>query len=196
MFTGLIRHLGTISQKTPSSLGSSVFSITPQNKDFLQTLTIGDSISIDGVCTSVTDIYSSYFKVFCSKITLSKTTFRHQKIKTLVNLEKTLKVGDPVEGHFIYGHVESTSSVIKIQKNAKSVLIHIKTPPALQDFIFATASIAINGVSLTVALASKSSFSVNIIPITYKKTNLFLLRINSFVNIETDMLLKTPKNKR
>ena len=194
MFTGIIQSLGTLDIV---NLNKNIFNIKTDLD--LSNCLIGTSICCDGVCLTVIDIKnnnSSYiFSVNIGEETIKRTNINLWKIGKKINLEKSLKVGDELSGHFVYGHIDLNLSVNSIIKLENSWMIEISLINSyeyknLQKFIVEKGSISINGISLTVANVFKESFNVSIIPHTYFNTNLSLLSKKDLVNIEFDPLAR------
>ena len=154
---------------------------------------IGSSISCSGACLTVEKYNRNIVKFYVSKETLSKTTFKSLKKGNLINLEKSLKYGNRISGHFVQGHVDATCSIKKIDFIGKSWLIYFKLPRKYKKYLVPKGSIAINGVSLTIAKILKYGFQISIIPQTLKLTNLFLLKEKDLTNVEFDILGKYIK---
>ena len=155
---------------------------------------IGSSISCSGACLTVEKYNRNIVKFYVSKETLSKTTFKSLKKGNLINLEKSLKYGNRISGHFVQGHVDTTCSIKKIDFIGKSWLIYFKLPRKYKKYLVPKGSIAINGVSLTIAKILKYGFQISVIPQTLKLTNLFLLKEKDLINVEFDILGKYIKN--
>ena len=151
---------------------------------------IGTSISCSGACLTVEQYNRNIVKFYVSKETLSKTTFQSLKKGNLINLEKSLKYGNRISGHFVQGHVDTTCSIKKIDFIGKSWLIYFKLPRKYKKYLVPKGSIAINGVSLTIAKILKYGFQISVIPQTLKLTNLFFLKEKDLVNVEFDILGK------
>lgn len=152
--------------------------------------TIGESLSVDGICSTVVARGPNYFDVEYMPETLSKTTAGMFLPKRVVNLERSLKWNDRVHGHFVAGHIDARGKVIAIGKDGRSRIITISIPPELGKFIAPRGSIAVNGVSLTIARASRRRIEVALIPYTLRMTNLGVLKKGDEVNIECDLLAR------
>ena len=155
---------------------------------------IGSSISCSGACLTVEKYNRNVVKFYVTKETLSKTTFKLLKKGSLINLEKPLKYGNRLSGHFVQGHVDTTCSIKKIYFIGKSWLINFKLPNKYKKYLVPKGSIAINGASLTIAKILKYGFQVSVIPQTLKLTNLFFLKEKYLVNVEFDILGKYIKS--
>lgn len=150
----------------------------------------GDSISLDGVCTTVEEIKGKVFTVFLMPETLDKSTLGEITGEHFLNLELPLRLNDLVGGHLVSGHVDTTAEVLKVVNEPDSRVLTFKIPEEFTRYIIYKGSITVNGVSLTVTNVTKSSFSVALIPYTLKHTNLGELKKGSKVNIELDLVAK------
>ena len=192
MFNGIIYNKGSITviKKSPRYvLGSSVIevksNISFNKKD------IGESVCCDGVCLTLIRIKKGSFLFYLSKETLKRSNFKYAKVGKTLNLEKSLKHGQKVSGHYVQGHVDSTAQVNQIKIIDKSWIIKLKLQDKkLSRYLVEKASISINGVSLTISKISKSFFEITVIPHTLKLTNLINLKPKDFVNVELDIFSK------
>ena len=125
-----------------------------------------------------------------SQETINCTNLSDLKKGSIVNLEKSLKVGDEISGHFVFGHVDCTTKILKINKIGKSHQVELAITKETKKFILRKCSIALNGISLTVNKASKGKFSVNIVPYTWENTNFHSIREGEIINVEVDMLAR------
>ena len=141
-----------------------------------------------------TNVLSLSFDV--SKETVNCTNFNHIKIGDLVNIEKSLRVGDEISGHFVFGHVDDTASLVSSIKIGGSYELKFKISKKLSKFIAKKGSIAINGISLTINNFKKGEIYLNIIPYTWKKTNLNKLKVGDRINLEVDMLARYVTQNR
>tara|TARA_Y100000590_G_scaffold314223_1_gene355238 strand:+ start:1359 stop:1943 length:585 start_codon:yes stop_codon:yes gene_type:complete len=186
MFSGIIQGIGKIVD-------------IKSNDTFIQTnidlsdCKIGTSICCNGVCltaTSIEQLDNNQF-VFCVNIgeeTKKRSTFSLQDLSQIINIEKSLKVGDEISGHFVYGHIDCTSHISKIEKLESSWNLEIQINDYMNKFIVEKGSISINGISLTIATKTSNNFTISIIPHTYDNTNLKTLKVNDLVNVEFDAL--------
>jgi riboflavin synthase len=153
-------------------------------------LYIDQSIAHNGVCLTVTDIQPPYYKVTLIKETLDKTNFKYSKINDIVNIERSIKIGDRIDGHFVYGHIDTVGIVKHINDLNGSKELIIEHPENPYFITIPKGSIAVNGISLTVVESDKNKFSVHIIPYTYEHTNIKYLSIGDAVNLEFDTIGK------
>lgn len=191
MFTGLVQALGTI-----RSLGGDRWQITcvTQPDDvILRDLAIGDSVAVDGVCLTVMEVLNQGFIAAASPETLRRTTLGQRHIDNgFVNLETSLRVGSKLGGHFVMGHVDGVGRLQALEQTATSWEMSFTAADAIARYIVPKGSIAVNGVSLTVAEYEPGLnwFKAAVIPLTYAETNLRYLRPGSWVNLEADILGK------
>lgn len=190
MFTGLVQSVGQLQRLSPYQL-----KITCQSTHdpVLVGIALGDSIAVDGVCLTVEKILAKGFIAAASPETLSKSTLGVIAENGKVNLEPSLRVGSKIGGHFVTGHVDGTGKLARSHQagNAWEMSFHGLTP-LVARYIVSKGSIAINGVSLTIAECNSSGdwFSTAVIPVTYAETNLQYLRPEDPVNLEGDVLGK------
>mgnify|MGYP001034614502 CR=1 FL=1 len=191
MFSGIIKHTGKINSiyKTNNNCVMEILSKIKFSKS-----EIGSSISCSGACLTIEKYKGNLTRFYVSKETLSRTNFKYLKKGDLVNLEKSLKYGDRISGHFVQGHVDATSAIKKIDFIGKSYFMNFKLPNKFRKYLIQKGSITINGVSLTISKILKDGFQIVIIPHTLKLTNLIYLKKRSVVNVEFDVLGKYIKN--
>jgi riboflavin synthase len=197
MFTGIIKNIGVIKELTKKNNGyflSVISNLNFTKKD------IGTSISCSGVCLTLTKIKKNNKKnelfFYLSKHTILTSAYKYLKSGDIINLEKSMKYGDEFAGHFVQGHVDTTIKVLNINSNnSKSWTIFFNMPKKFKKFLIEKGSIAINGVSLTIAEIFANKFKVVIIPHTLQNTNLLKLQKNNYVNVEIDLIAKTLLKK-
>ena len=190
MFTGIVQNLGRVISYANGELEISTLLD-------LSDCQIGSSICCNGVCLTATEINvkdDQYtFKVNVGEETQERTNFSSEKFNELakINIEKSLKIGDEISGHFVYGHVDRTTNITNIKKLDNSWEFYFQNfKNKDKNFIVEKGSIAINGISLTIAQADVKDFSISVIPHTYDNTNLKYLKIQDLVNIEFDYLAR------
>jgi len=195
MFTGIIQNLGEVINFSNGELEI----LTSLD---LSDCRIGSSICCNGVCLTTTYINqinkNFIFKVNVGEETQSRTNFSPNFINKLVkiNIEKSLKIGDEISGHFVYGHVDRITKINKINELANSWEFHFDRFRNQDDrFLVEKGSIAINGISLTIAKVYNEAFSISVIPYTYENTNLKFLKQSDIVNIEFDYLARFSEKK-
>jgi riboflavin synthase len=167
--------------------------VSQSSESVMQDLAYGDSVAVDGVCLTVAEICPDGFIATASPETLRRTTLgREETQQTYVNLETSLRVGGKVGGHFVMGHVDGIGRLLSAERTATSWEMTFAAPEAIARYIVPKGSIAVNGISLTVAAYEPelSQFTVAVIPLTYAETNLSLLLPGSWVNLEGDILGK------
>ena len=197
MFTGIVEGLGKIKRLTMKG-ADAVLEI--ESGISLADVNIGDSIAVNGACLTVTAKTEKTFIADVSAESLSKTTLQHLKSGEKVNLEKSLRVGGFVGGHFVLGHVDGTARILSRTQKSGSLILAVEMDEKLARYIVEKGSVAIDGVSLTVNKLEKGRFYVNMIPHTAAVTALEARKEGDWVNIETDVLgkyveklLQTPR---
>jgi len=191
MFNGIITYTGKI-KKLHKKNNNCILEIESKMK--FKNNELGSSISCSGVCLTLERKKRSIIKFYLSKETLNRSIFRTAKINDIINLEKPIKFGNRISGHFVQGHVDATTIVNKIAHVGKSWIIYFKMPKKFRKYIVEKGSIAINGVSLTIAKKQKNNFQISIVPHTLKLTNLLKLKTKDAVNVEFDIFAKYIKN--
>ncbi len=153
-------------------------------------LRLGQSITVDGICSTVTQLGTPFFEVEYMPETLKKTTVRDFQKGSWVNLERSLTLRDYIDGHLVSGHIDTRAKVAKIKEIGDTKEITFAVPKAFMKYIVEKGSIAINGISLTVVAAKGTAVSVALIPYTLTHTNLGLLKVRDSVNVEVDMVAR------
>lgn len=183
MFTGLIEELGTVlsvSKGTKSSV------LVIKAKKVLEDVKIGDSISTNGVCLTVTDFTKDTFTVDVMPETIQRSNLKYANSGSIVNLERALRMGDRLGGHMVSGHIDGHCKVIAIEKDDNAVWYTLEAPPSILKYIIEKGSVALDGISLTVASCDLRQFKVSIIPHTHAVTTLSQRRIGDLINVECD----------
>ena len=192
MFSGIIAALGVVKNISYDDIYSFDIEIKKINlEEFEESnnlIKIGCSISCSGVCLTLTKKKYNILTFDVSKETMNKTNLSNWKIGDLVNLERALRVGDEIGGHFVTGHVDTVLEIQKIIEEDGSRILYIKLNDEISPYIASKGSITIEGISLTVNEVNNDYFNVNIIPFTWDNTNLSKIKVNDFVNIEIDLL--------
>lgn len=188
MFTGIVEGLATI-KGIKKGRKDTKLSLESKDIDLSGTM-LGDSISINGICLTVISCEDKVYSVEASHETLSKTNLKKLRIGSAVNIERSLKVGDRLGGHFVTGHIDGTGKIDTITPIGDSLVIWISVPEHLIKYIVGKGSVAVDGVSLTVNEVEAESFSVNIIRYTQDVTILNKARPGDIVNIECDIIGK------
>ena len=187
MFTGLVAELGTVQRLARQ--GNS-YHLTVGAKKVLENLKIGDSVAVNGACLTVVRMDDSGFTADVMPETVRLTNIGSLQPGSKVNLERTLRLCDGLDGHIVSGHVEGLGTIYEQRPEGIAVVVTIATPPELLKYIIKKGSIAIDGISLTVTEVTDTSFSVSLIPHTAKETTLGLKKVGDSVNLETDILGK------
>ena len=194
MFTGIVSHIGIVKKIShPDDWELSVDVINDKNSvnDFnINLLTIGASISCSGICLTLKKIFKNTLFFDVSDETREKTNFSTWKVGTLINLEKSLKVGDELGGHFVYGHVDTTALIRSIEKINGSYKITFNINRNFLKYFASKGSVSVDGVSLTVNDVDKDFFTVNIVPFTWLHTSFKNYKTGTVVNIEIDILAR------
>ena len=190
MFCGIIKHTGKI-KKISRNKNNCIIEIF--SKIQFSRSEIGSSVSCSGTCLTLEKYSENLCKFYISRETLNRTNFKSINKGDLVNLEKSLKYGDRISGHFAQGHVDTTSIIKKIDFVGKSWFVNFKLPKKYKKYLIQKGSITINGVSLTISKILKDGFQIVVIPQTLKLTNLMYLKEKDVVNIEFDVLGKYIK---
>lgn len=199
MFTGIIEEVGTV--QTIQNGGNSSF-IKVKAEKILEDIHIGDSIAVNGVCLTVTN-YSK--EMFCADVmneTLRRSSLGSLKNGSPVNLERAMSANGRFGGHIVSGHIDGTGNISSVKNDGIAIWYTINTIPEIMDYIIEKGSIAIDGISLTVAKVSENDFSVSIIPHTAQQTILSYKKAGDIVNLENDIVGKyikkfiNPDNKK
>ena len=186
MFTGLIETVGHVSGVAAVSSGYRLRIRTELSPE----LTPGESVAVNGVCLTVTAVEGDEWRADIGPETARVTTFGLMKPEQPVNLERSLRAGDRFGGHFVQGHVDSVGTIENVRRDGDAHWLTISFPGALAPLLIPKGSIAVDGISLTVAALRERQFDVMIIPFTWSHTNLSSLSVKDQVNIECDMLGK------
>jgi riboflavin synthase len=188
MFTGIILGMGRIVSVTEKG-GDLEFAIEAAALR-PRSIAVGDSVSVQGVCLTATRFEGETFFADVSRETLAKTTLGALEPGGRVNLEPSLRAGDPLGGHLVSGHVDAVGTLQRLEKDARSIRLEFELPPALMRFLAPKGSICIDGVSLTVNGVGERSFDVNIIPHTGEVTTLGGIGEGARVNVEIDVIAR------
>ena len=191
MFNGIIKNTGIINRLYKKNNNCFLYILS---KIKFTKKEIGSSISCSGACLTLEKYNRNLSKFYISKETLGKTIFKTSIKGDIINLEKPLKYGERISGHFVQGHVDTTAAVKKINLVGKSLQINFKFSKKFKKYLVQKGSITINGVSLTIAKILIDGLQIVIIPQTLKLTNLIHLKEKDVVNIEFDVLGKYIKN--
>ena len=187
MFTGIIKKTAKVISNAKKNKGYELVLLSNlkcKKKD------IGSSICVNGVCLTLTSFINKNLFFFISYKTFELTNFKYLKKNSIVNLERSLKFGDEIAGHFVQGHIDTIGKIKSIKKQLKTWTIAVSISPNYSSYLIDKGSISINGVSLTIVKVNKNIFTLVIIPHTLKETNLINLTKNDIVNVEFDIVIK------
>ena len=190
MFSGIIENFGIVKEFKKYKDYKLVIESNLKFKDVKK----GSSVSCNGVCLTVTKkirkpkIIILYFDV--SSETVKCSNFDQIKIGDKINIEKSLKLGDEISGHFVFGHVDDTAKLVSSKEVGDSFQLTFKVSNKIIRYLARKGSVSLNGISLTINNITKNNFSVNIVPYTWKKTNLSKIKIGDRINLEVDMLAR------
>lgn len=188
MFTGIVEQLGTVAAVDREDTGGRTLEIRSAYEP--ESLEIGESIAVDGVCLTVSKLGAEEFEVDLSPETLQRSTLSEVSAGEHLHLERALRVGDRLGGHFVQGHVDGVGEVSSQRREGDGWRVVIDVPNGLDRYLVEKGSVAVDGVSLTVAERSGSSFAVAIVPHTDDVTKFGDISVGTAVNIEVDMLGK------
>ena len=196
MFSGIIEQVGEVINIEDRGDRRLAIKTKFAKKD----IKIGSSVCCNGVCLTVHTIKKNKANLVLSfdvsKETLKCTNFNNLYSGSLINLEKSLKVGDEISGHFVFGHVDTVSKLKSKKKSGKSYILEFTMPKNIRKLVIKKGSISINGISLTVNKTTKDCFFVNIVDYTWNHTNLRKISLKDIVNIEVDMLARYVTNSK
>ena len=183
MFTGIIEEIGKISSITKNRIQINA-------KTVLEDIKLGDSIAVNGVCLTVTNIDANGFTADVSDETLSVSALGRLKSGDFVNLERAMKLNDRFGGHIVSGHVDGVGKIINLRQNGDFYDLQIELNENQSKYVIKKGSITINGISLTIADVNNDKIMIAVIPHTFENTTLKTLKIGDYVNIEVDMISK------
>ena len=187
MFTGLIQDMGKI-QRLERRGGGVRLTISTQLN--LSAAKIGDSISVDGACLTIIQLAGTSFTVEVSPETLQRTTLSSVREGQLVNLEGAMRMSDPLGGHLVSGHVDGMGEIVEVTSEGNSLRYRFRVPREISRYLIEKGSVAVDGISLTVAVCQDREFSVAVIPHTAQTTTLGKKKAGERVNVENDMIGK------
>tara|TARA_B100000242_G_scaffold226388_1_gene166792 strand:- start:150 stop:761 length:612 start_codon:yes stop_codon:yes gene_type:complete len=194
MFTGIVSHIGKVNKIShPDDWELLIDVINNNNPDSsfnINSIAIGASISCSGICLTLKKVSNNTLFFDVSDETRKKTNFSTWKVGSLINLEKSLKVGDELGGHFVYGHVDTTAVISSIEKINGSYKITLNINRDFLKYFASKGSVSVDGVSLTVNDVDNDFFTVNIVPFTWLHTSFKNYKIGTVVNIEIDILVR------
>jgi len=191
MFTGLIQEVGTILSVSQNTEGKEFIIKAP---GLIKEIQIDDSVATNGCCLTATQIKGDTFKVQAIHMTLQKTSIGGLKSGDKVNLELSLRPNDRLGGHFVQGHVNAVGKIKQIKTMGENWEIEVTIPKDLRKYMISEGSVAIEGISLTIARLTSESLTVSIIPHTLEKTTLGTKKVGDDLNLEVDMIAKYIEN--
>ena len=196
MFSGIVEQVGKVNKIEERG----DYHLTIRTTFLKKQLKIGSSVCCNGVCLTVHTMKQNKnsldLSFDVSKETISCTNVEQLEIGSSINLEKSLRVGDEISGHFVFGHIDTISKLRSLEKIGKSYKLKFSMPNNIKKLVIKKGSIAINGISLTVNKTTKDSFFVNIVDYTWNHTNFKKIEVNDLVNIEVDMLARYVTNSK
>ena len=187
MFTGIIEEVGSV-KEIKEKQDAKGFKITA--KKILEDLKVGDSVNISGACQTVIEIGKNFFVVEAMQETLARTNFGQLKVNESVNLERSLRLSDRLDGHLVSGHIDVVGEILDIIPKQDSHIFKIGFGKKYSPLVIEKGSIAVEGISLTLIEAGENYFTVGIIPYTWGNTNLQYKKVNEVVNLEFDLIGK------
>lgn len=187
MFTGIVEEIGHIKE---IKKGISSMILTIEAYEIMSDLKLGDSVATNGVCLTVTELGKNFYKADVMHETMRRSSLGELRAGSKVNLERAMRADGRFGGHIVSGHIDGTGKIESIQKDDNAVWYTIKAPQEIMHYIVEKGSIAIDGISLTVANTDSDSFKVSIIPHTLKETILSEKREGDIVNLENDIVGK------
>jgi riboflavin synthase len=186
MFTGLVEQVGTLAGREPVEGGLRLTITAPLASE----LSAGESVAVNGVCLTAVTLGGGCFSAEVGPETARVTTLAELQVGSAINLERALRADGRFGGHFVQGHVDAVSTILALRPEADFLWLTVGLPPALARFVVPKGSIAVDGISLTVAALYGDRFDVQIVPFTLEHTNLRMARPGARVNIECDLLGK------
>lgn len=187
MFTGIIEETGKLKS---ISGGADTCVVRIEARTVLEGTKLGDSIAVNGVCLTVARLGSQYFEADVSHETIRRTSFEHLAVGAPVNLERALRVEDRLGGHIVSGHIDGTGTLIRIANDGNSYIYEISAGPDIISQLVEKGSIAVEGISLTIAQLGETGFAISVIPHTRAHTNLIEKKPGCLVNLECDIIGK------
>lgn len=187
MFTGIIEEVGSVDSIKKSTRSSKLWI---KGKKIFDDLKLGDSVAVNGVCLTVSNFRGNVFEADVMSETLSRSSLGSLKVGSKVNLERAMAANSRFGGHIVSGHIDGKGTIFKLKKDDNAVWVGIKTDAKISKYIIEKGSVAIDGISLTVARESEGEFWVSIIPHTGIETTLLGKAVGDIVNLENDVIGK------
>ncbi len=191
MYTGLVQTLGRVQKVTANESGKEFVFYCP---DLVQDIKIDDSIAINGVCLTATALTETGFKAQAVHITLEKTNLGKLSVDQKVNVELSMKYSDRVGGHFVQGHVNGVATFLRATTKGENNEVWFKAPTELKKYLLKEGSVALDGISLTIADVKDDEFLITFIPHTWSATQIHTRSIGDELNLEVDMMAKMMAN--
>ena len=185
MFSGIVEAVGRIRGAAPTAAGTRLAIDSP-----FESLALGESVCVSGVCLTVVGISEAGFDADVSPETLRRSKLGQLRAGDAVNLERSLRVGDRLSGHLVFGHVDGIGTLVAAEADGDSLLLRFAAPPTITRYLVEKGSIAVDGVSLTVFDCREDAFSVAVIPHTADVTTIGRLQAGESVNLESDMIAR------
>jgi riboflavin synthase len=193
MFTGLIEETGKVATVAKKRGG---WKIRVDAAKIARRLKTGDSVAVSGVCLTALNISKTSFEADLAEETVARTSLSRLKTGAMVNLELPMKAGSPLGGHIVQGHVDGVASLISLKKTSgEDWRLRLSLPKQLANYVVEKGSLAVEGISLTVAKIAGEIVDIAVIPHTHKATNLSRLKVNDPLNIEVDVLAKYAEKR-
>lgn len=183
MFTGIVEEVGRV-----KAIGNGILQI--EASKVLEDVHLGDSIAVNGICLTVTSFSSHSFQADVMPETIKRTSLGELKLGSPVNLERALTLASRLGGHIVSGHIDGTGRIVSLKDDKNAILMKIQAESSILRYIVEKGSVALDGISLTVAEVSNRDFTVSLIPHTRQATNLSSKREGSLINIENDVVGK------
>ncbi|HTU32260.1 MAG TPA: riboflavin synthase [Candidatus Acidoferrum sp.] len=190
MFTGIIEAAGTIESLERGDAGGKLRVSVATAPEIVSAMKIGDSIAVNGCCLTIVGLNKDTFAADLSGETLRRTSFGEKKAGDVVNLERPLGAGARLGGHFVQGHIDGIGRVTRLSQEGESWWLSVRVPEDLRRYVAEKGSIAIDGISLTVAAWHDGVADIAVIPLTYRETSVKGIVPGDAVNLETDILAK------
>lgn len=187
MFTGLVETIGQVRTAARTAQGFVLNIDAPKFKDSLKR---GDSIAVNGACLTVTEVTRMGFKADVMSVSLANTNLGRLQSGQKVNLERAVVIGSRIGGHIVSGHIDATGRVVDVTKKPDALLVGVSTPPDIVSFMCPKASVAVDGVSLTITAVTMTGFTVSLVEQTRLETTLGDVSVGYIVNLEVDILAK------
>lgn len=189
MFTGIIEEIGSVASVEPSGNGAGA-RIKIRAQKILQGTKVGDSIAVNGVCLTATSLGADFFTADVMAETLRRSNLGSLLAGSLVNLERAMAADGRFGGHIVSGHIDGTGTIAETEREGNAVWVYVSAPKEILDLIVQKGSIAIDGISLTVAKLEAARFAVSVIPHTGEETTLLSKKVGDKVNLENDIVGK------